>query len=180
MPGYPLNDFLKALEPLYAKKDPAHGTAHVRRVHSKAMAFAKGKEVDKTVLALGAALHGFISENKAEATQLLLMTGVPADVLEKGVETATESQADALPQSAEGRLLHDAHLCEGGENFIAVKSLATGSFRGYPLQETYRWVMENIIRNKRRRCYTKEGKKDYAKKFRRLKEIWKELGEIIG
>jgi uncharacterized protein len=120
-----------------------------------------------------------VHEGLAEAEQLLLMAGIPAEVLEKGVAAALESQAGAVPETPEGKILHDAHLCEGGESFLAVKSLATANFRGYPLGQSYAWVLENIVNNRARRCYTEQGKREYSKKLRRLMEIWEELGGIL-
>jgi uncharacterized protein len=179
MPEHSFNDYLRILEPLYTKKDPAHGLGHIRRVHAKALIFARKRKTDMTVLSLGAALHGAVGDSKPQAEQLLLMAGVPADALEKGIRAAIESQIDSAPETSEGRILHDAHLCEGGDDFLAVKSLSVASFRGYALADSYAWVSENILKNRTRRCYTAEGKAEYARKLRRLREIWGELGEML-
>ncbi len=180
MPEYSFNDYVRILEPLYSKKDPAHGLGHIRRLYAKSVLFSKKLKADRRVLGLGAALHGVVDERRPEAEQLLLMASIPAGLLENGVTAALESKADAVPETDEGKILHDAHLCEGGDDFLAVKSLATASFRGYPLTESYAWVSENILKNSKRRCYTKKGKAEYARKLRRLKKIWDELGVILG
>lgn len=109
--------FLDILAPLYQPKDPAHGIGHIRRIYAKALVFSKGRKPDMAALSLGAALHGLVAERKPEAQGLLLMGGVPAELLEKAMVVAAESQTDAVPKSIEGKILHDAHLCEGGGPF---------------------------------------------------------------
>jgi uncharacterized protein len=180
MPEYSFKDYLRVLEPLYAKKDPAHGLGHIRRVHAKALIFSRKREADRAVLSLGAALHGVVGDSKPQAEQLLLMDGVPADLLDKGIRTAIESQTYSIPESMEGKILHDAHLCEGGDDFLVVKCLSVASFRGYPIADTYVWVKDKIIGNRSRRCCLPEAKTDYARKLKRLREFWSELGNILG
>jgi len=36
----------------------------------------------------------------------------------------------------EGKILHDAHMIEGGKIYLIVKSLITGSVRGQTLEQT--------------------------------------------
>lgn len=170
---------LAAFGPLYSKKDPAHGIGHIRRVYRKSLSLAKKRKVDRRLIMLGALLHGLVRSDEARAKNVLRGTGTPDHEIRKGIGVAIESQADSVPRTIEGKILHDAHLCEGGGYFIAAKCFATARYMGYPLRGTYEWVRKNVIENKKRRCYLPETRIEYARKIRNLKGIWEELAEIL-
>ncbi|MBU0591007.1 hypothetical protein KKF81_06540 [Candidatus Micrarchaeota archaeon] len=173
------DSYLQLFKIFYESKDLAHGIGHIRRVYSKAVIFSKGREINKKALALGAILHGLTEDKYQEARVILLNNGLQEELIEKALTIARGSQATAVPVSMEGKILHDAHLCEGGDYFIPIKALATAISRGYSIKENYNWVEKNIIMNKKRKCYTKQGKKEYSKKMKMLKLVWKELAAII-
>lgn len=166
------------LQPLYFGRDPAHGLGHIERIHSKSLSFAKKYKVDGIALSLGAVLHGLVKRKRTKAERILKNNDINNDLIKKGICIALESQADAIPKSMEGKILHDAHLCEGTDFFIVAKCLATATSNGYPLKETYGWVKKNIIANRKRRCYLPEGKQDYTQKIKITKLVWNELARI--
>jgi len=45
----------------------------------------------------------------------------------------------------EGKILHDAHIIEGGKSYLITKCLITGSVRGQSLLETIDYIETNII-----------------------------------
>ena len=131
-----LEDFLRAD---YAAKDTMHDLTHIRRVYRAAESLAGLSELayDTDVLLIGAYLHGvvYIPEREREARSFLRTNGVSQPVIDRAVTAALESQTDARPQSAEGMLLHDGHLLEGGRSFLLVKTLVTGGARGSALAD---------------------------------------------
>lgn len=180
--GMPKNNFEKfasMLRPLYSGQDIAHDIGHIKRIHKKALSFAKGYKVDPKALSLGAVLHGVVREQRRDAEAVLRASGVDKNLIQKAVRIAIESQATAIPKSSEGKILHDAHLCEGGDFFIVAKCMATALSNGYPLSETYEWINKNIITNKQRKCHLLKGKREYMRKMGILKAMWKELRIIL-
>ena len=61
------------------------------------------------------------------------------------VKISYESQRTEIPESIEGKILHDAHLIEGGKVYLITKCLITGSVRGQSLLETINYIEENIL-----------------------------------
>jgi uncharacterized protein len=56
-------------------------------------------------------------------------------------------------------LLHDAHLLEGGQEFLVTKSLLTGCERGQSLSETIEYMRSHIIG--KRKCVLPEAQEKY-------------------
>ncbi len=84
-----------------------------------------------------------------------------------------ESHKEAEPKTIEGKILHDAHLIEGGKTFMIVKSLITGALRGQTLQETIEYIEKNLLG--KFRCYLPEAQKLYKEKEKFTQEFLKEL-----
>lgn len=59
----------------------------------------------------------------------------------------------------EGRILHDAHMIEGGRTYFIVKSLITGSVRGQTLEQTIDYIENNIL--DKGLCYLPEAQEIY-------------------
>lgn len=131
-----LEEFLRAD---YAAKDTMHDLTHIRRVYLAAEKLAGVSEMayDADVLLIGAYLHGvvYMPEREREARSFLLASGVSQPVIDRAITAAVESQTDAQPESAEGILLRDGHLLEGGRSFLLVKTLVTGGARGSTLAD---------------------------------------------
>ena len=74
-----------------------------------------------------------------------------------------------MPETLEGKLLHDAHVLEGGKTYTVVKTLITGSVRGQTLEQTLEFMRNNVIN--KNKCYLPETIKlccemnDYTNKF---------------
>ena len=61
------------------------------------------------------------------------------------VKIAWESQRSEVPETMEGKILHDAHVLEGGETYTVVKTLITGSVRGQSLEETLEFIEKHVL-----------------------------------
>ncbi|MGL4337470.1 MAG: hypothetical protein ACRCST_11325 [Turicibacter sp.] len=60
------------------------------------------------------------------------------------------------PQTLEAKILHDAHMSEGGgKTFLIVKSLITGSVRGQSLEETIDYIETHLLH--KGQCYLAEA-----------------------
>jgi uncharacterized protein len=79
-----------------------------------------------------------------EIEDFLECMGCSEDVATKIMQCAEESGKDVSPKMLEGKILHDAHLLEGGESFGIIKSLITGTVRGQSLQETIDYYKNNL------------------------------------
>jgi uncharacterized protein len=88
-----------------------------------------------------------------------------------------DSQKDSSPQSNEGKVLHDAHLLEGDENFIITKVLVTGSARGQSLEDTINYYQEKL--HGRHHCCFVQNQDEYEKRekivFKYLTKLKSEL-----
>ena len=74
--------------------------------------------------------------------------------IEKIVKIAWESQRNKVPETIEGKILHDAHVLEGGKTYLMVKTLITGSIRGQTLKETLEYMNKNVLN--KNKCYLPE------------------------
>ncbi len=77
--------------------------------------------------------------------------------IETILQIAWESQRSEVPETLEGKILHDAHVLEGGKTYMAVKTLITGSLRNQSLLETLEYLKHNVI--DKQQCYLPETKK---------------------
>ena len=66
-------------------------------------------------------------------------------MIAKTVKIAWESQRSEIPETMEGKILHDAHVLEGGKTYLMVKTLITGSVRGQSLPETLDYMEKNVL-----------------------------------
>jgi uncharacterized protein len=86
-----------------------------------------------------------ISEHETEIVEFLKSL----DLSEKKVPAVTkvswESLKEQVPESLEGKIVHVAHLIEGGKTFMIVKSLTTGSLRSQTLKETIEYLENSVI-----------------------------------
>jgi len=105
--------------------------------------------------------------------QFLRKEGLSKQRIKQIIQVAWESHKEAKPKTIEGKILHDAHLIEGGKTFMIVKSLITGTLRGQNLQETIKYIEENLLG--KFRCYLPESQKLYEEKENFTREFLKEL-----
>lgn len=129
-------------EPYYAGKDIMHDLWHIELVErwvERVIALG-GYEVDREKLAYATWFHGFIYSDEPAVRRYLLAQGMPEADVETIVRIAWESQRPEVPELLEGKILHDAHVLEGGRVYAVVKTLITGSVRGQTLMETLRYM----------------------------------------
>ena len=75
-------------------------------------------------------------------------------MISKTIKIAWESQRSEIPETIEGKILHDAHVLEGGKTYLVVKTLITGSVRGQSLIETLDFMEKNVLNQNK--CYLPE------------------------
>ena len=157
--------------PYYADKDIMHNMWHidlVRRWVDK-LIDDYGYDVDYNALLSALYFHGFIYSDQKIIEKWLAENGLNDSEVQKIVKIAWESQRPEMPETLEGKLLHDAHVLEGGKTYTVVKTLITGSVRGQTLEQTLEFMRDNVINNNK--CYLPETIKlcyemnDYTNKF---------------
>jgi uncharacterized protein len=161
-----LRDFVK---PFYENKDAMHSLTHVENLYQGAMNLGTNRPFNHDLLMLGAYFHGIFEAHKNILSDFLVSEGLASNFIESVFETALESLPESSPKNIEGMLLHDAHLLEGGREFLVTKSLLTGCERGQSLAETLEYMKENILG--KRQCVLPEAQltyramEDYAIQF---------------
>lgn len=131
--------------PDYAGKDIMHNWSHIQRLQRIARQLARHYPHDPEVLELGACFHGNVYFKEVEIRRFLTDAQLPPQQIERIVQAAFESQTGAVPESIEGKLLHDAHLLEGGKTFMVAKSLVTGTVRGQSLEATLAFLETQVL-----------------------------------
>lgn len=144
-----LIDFVK---PYYETKDIMHDLSHIKRIWNSVLKLGKDyPEADQEALFYGCYFHGIIYAVEDQIKDFLTTEGFTEHRINFIVQVAWESQKDRVPKTLEGKILHDAHLIEGGKTFIIVKCLITGTARGQSLAKTIHIIENNILGN--RKCY---------------------------
>ena len=155
------------VSPFYAPKDEMHGVAHVRRIYKEARALAQSyPDADLCVIMGGAYLHGIVFEAADQARAFFRDQGLAHATVEAMIMAARESLKEREGGDAttlEGKILHDAHLLEGGKTFWLVKSLVVGALRRMSLDETVRYMETHHVPG-RFPCYLPEAQARYAEK----------------
>ncbi|MDJ0704764.1 MAG: hypothetical protein QNJ46_15890 [Leptolyngbyaceae cyanobacterium MO_188.B28] len=157
----------------YADRDIMHNLAHIHRLQKLAQEIAISYEHDPDLLELGAYFHGNIAFKEAEIRQFLKDKQLQQKEIDKVVQVAWESQKESHAETMEGKILHDAHLLEGGKTFMIAKSLVTGTARGQSLEETLQYLEEKILG--KFECCFPESQKLYAEKEEYTKLFLKDL-----
>lgn len=150
------------VHPDYVDRDIMHNLAHIDRLRKLAKEIARSYEHDPDLLELGAYFHGNISFKEANIRQFLKDKQLQQHEIDKVVQVTWESQKESHAETIEGKILHDAHLLEGGKTFMITKSLVTGTARGQSLEETLQYLEEKILG--KFECYLPESQKLYAEK----------------
>lgn len=147
---------LEFVEPYYADKDIMHNMWHIELVKKmvKKILAVGNYEVEEECLLLATYFHGFVYNDEDKIRQWMLEQNYEEATIEKTIQIARESQRSEIPESIEGKILHDAHVLEGGKTYLVVKTLITGSVRGQSLPDTLDF-MKNHVLNKNV-CYLPE------------------------
>lgn len=139
------NEMEKILCTIYQQKDMMHDLDHIKRIYRVAKDLGQRYNHNPDVLLLGAFGHGIVYTFENELKLLLSEMQISDCLITNSITAAHESQTNSNPKSIEGILLHDAHLLEGGKTYIITKSLVTGTIRNQTIQETIKYIENNII-----------------------------------
>lgn len=172
-----IEEFIK---PYYEDKDIMHNMWHielVKRTINKILKQTK-YDVDKDLIEIAMYFHGFIYLDEEKIRNWLRVNGVNENDIEKIIQISWESQRPEKPKTLEGKILHDAHVLEGGVNYVIVKTLITGSVRGQSLEETLNFMKENVLN--KNKCYLPETIKMCDEMNKRTNEFYNELIEDIS
>lgn len=143
-------------EPYYIDKDIMHNMWHIELVKKMVnkILVTGNYDVDKECLTLATYFHGFIYRDEAKIREWLISQGYASEKIEKTIKIAWESQRSEVPETLEGKILHDAHVLEGGKTYVVVKTLITGSVRGQSLTDTLKFMENNVL--DKNKCYLPE------------------------
>ena len=149
-------ELLNFIEPYYAGKDIMHDLWHIRLVDKTVDKIIRqgSYAVDRELLTLAAAFHGFIYQDEPAIRSWLIRKEIPLERIDKIIQVAWESQRPEIPESLEGKILHDAHVLEGGKTYLVVKTLITGSLRGQSLMQTLDFMKNHCLGANK--CYLPE------------------------
>ena len=151
-----MDELLKFVEPYYEKKDIMHNMWHINMVKKQIDKILKlgDFEIDYESLIYAMYLHGLIYSEEINIRRFLIESKLDNVKIEKIIKISKESQRSEVPETLEGKILHDAHVLEGGRTYLVVKTLITGSVRGQNLKETLLYMKENVLN--KNKCYLKE------------------------
>lgn len=152
------DELRKFIEPYYVDKDIMHNMWHIELVEKQMNRIIQlGQyDINREYLSLALAFHGFIYKDETKIKKWLKNNGYSQDDIKCIVKIAWESQRPETPKTLEGKILHDAHVLEGGKTYTVVKTLITGSVRGQSLTETLDFMKKNVLGANK--CYLPETK----------------------
>lgn len=166
-----VNNQLEFVKPYYESKDIMHNLSHIDRVlkYIEKLLKAGDYKADIDILTYSAYFHGFIYNSEQNIVDWLKKQEVSIDKIDRIIKASWESPKDESAVTMEGKILHDAHMIEGGKTYLMVKSLITGSVRGQTLEQTIKYIEDNILG--KGICYLPEAQiiysqqQDFAKCF---------------
>lgn len=138
---------IEFVEPYYKDKDIMHNMWHIELVQKmiNKILGTGNYDVDEECLTLAMYFHGFIYRDEDKIREWLSLQGYATDKIENTIKIAWESQRSEVPETLEGKILHDAHVLEGGKTYVIVKTLITGSVRGQSLVDTLKFMEQNVL-----------------------------------
>ncbi|QTA37906.1 hypothetical protein JYK00_09340 [Thermosipho ferrireducens] len=168
----------KFVESFYQNKDMMHNLSHIKRTLKAVKKITNYyNNIDRDLIVYSAYFHGIIYEKENLIRKFLETEGLSGEKINKIIQVSWESQKEKIPETLEGKILHDAHLIEGGTTFLIVKSLITGTLRGQTLEETIEYIEKNILG--KFSCYLPETKGIYNKKEKFAKKFLEDLKENL-
>ena len=173
-------DILEFIEPFYSDKDIMHDMTHIERVKFTADELMGVIDYDFNLRVVEYAIyfHGFIYSHESEILGWLKANGFEDSEIDFVVQTAWDSQKENGPRSMEGKLVHDAHMIEGGKTYLIVKSLITGSVRNQSLIETIKYIDSNVLG--KGKCYLAEAQVTYVEQQSFAEDFMNSLRKGIG
>lgn len=144
------------VEPYYRDKDIMHNMWHIKLVKKMVdhILSIGNYVVDEECLLLATYFHGFIYRDEDNIQEWMKEQNYDDKMIAKTIEIAWESQRSEIPKTVEGKILHDAHVLEGGKTYLIVKTLITGSVRGQSLVDTLNYMEANVL--DKNKCYLPE------------------------
>ena len=151
-----MENLINIVEPYYEDKDIMHNMWHIKMVKQQIDKILKLGEFDIDYDSLIHAMyfHGFIYSDETAIRDYLKKNNYDDSKIEKIIKIAWESHRNEIPKTLEGKILHDAHVLEGGKTYLVVKTLITGSVRGQDLEKTLSFMKENVLN--KNKCYLNE------------------------
>ena len=147
---------IEFVEPYYVDKDIMHNMWHIELVKKMVNKIIAGSSynVDEECLLLATYFHGFIYKDEEIIKQWMREQNYGEAMIAKTIKIAWESQRSEIPKTLEGKILHDAHVLEGGKTYLIVKTLITGSVRGQALLDTIKYMEGQVL--DKNSCYLPE------------------------
>ena len=144
------------VEPYYIEKDIMHNMWHIELVRKMVdrIRSISNYEVNEESLILATFFHGVIYKAEEKIKQWLFEQNYGDEMISRTIKIAWESQRSEVPETIEGKILHDAHVLEGGKTYLIVKTLITGSVRGQSLPDTLKYMKSNVL--DKNKCYLPE------------------------
>lgn len=174
------DDLIKFVEKYYLNKDIMHDMSHIKRVKyslNNLLSTFDGY-YNEEILNIALHFHGFVYTYENVIRDWLIEKGISDKTAAQIILVAWESQKDKEAKTIEGKLLHDAHMIEGGQTFLVIKSLITGSVRGQNLDATIMYIENNIL--DKGVCYLPQAQAIYESQQRFAKETIQNLKSGIG
>ena len=147
---------MEFIKPYYENKDIMHNMWHIELVKKKLdeIISISNYKINYEALILAMYFHGFIYNEEEKIRDWLKDNNYSQEEIDLIVKIAWESQRNEVPETIEGKILHDAHVLEGGKTYLVIKTLITGSVKGQSLKETLNYMKENVL--DKNNCYLKE------------------------
>jgi len=147
---------LEFVRPYYIEKDIMHNMWYIDLVKKtvQKILLLGHYQVDEECLNLAIYFHGFVYQDEKKIRRWLAEQNYPNEMIDKAIRIAWESQRSEIPETIEGKILHDAHVLEGGRTYLVVKTLITGSVRGQSLLDTLDYLQRNVLN--KNKCYLPE------------------------
>lgn len=149
-------ELTRFIEPYYADIDIMHNLWHIELMKKSVdkIIAAGNYDVNHEHLMLAMCFHGFIYTDEAAIQQWLAAQHYSEEAIAQILQIAWESQRPQVPETLEGKILHDGHVLEGGKTYLVTKTLITGSVRGQTFRETLSFRKDHVLgKNK---CYLPE------------------------
>jgi len=172
-----VKELIEFTKKFYEPKDLMHNHSHSERILKmvdKLKPYVKEYYNDDNIV-YASYFHGTIKTHENEIREWLFSQNI--DSIDNIIEIAKESLKGNETKSIEGKLLHDAHMIEGGKYFLLIKSLITGSLRGQTLDETIDYFENNVLNFGL--CYIPEAQVLLEKAREEAREVLKDLKEYI-
>lgn len=135
----------KFVEKYYRNKDIMHDITHIDRILKRAKQLGKKIPHDPKILEAAAYFHGIIYSDEKTIRSFLKAHQIKKEIIDFIIQVSWESQKNSIPESIEGKLLHDSHLLEGDDFFIVTKTLVTGTVRGQTLAKTIEYLEKQVL-----------------------------------